>query len=102
MVPSQYSPSNAARSLTAHDRAKCPRRRARSFDEGVIVSRPSAVGRDVIVTLYTKKLLFILTFDVRMQTNMFIYYLHYKAKTNLLKADKMTTLVARNRASRAT
>ena len=37
-----------------------------------------------------------------MQTNMFIYYLHYKAKTNLLKADKMTTLVARNRASRAT
>ena len=32
------------RSLTAHDRAKCPRRRARSFDEGVIASRPSAVG----------------------------------------------------------
>ena len=35
----QYSPSHAARSLTAHDRAKCPRRRARSFDEGIIKSR---------------------------------------------------------------
>ena len=46
MVPPQYSPSHAARSLTAHDRAKCPRRRARSFDEGIIVSRPNAVGRD--------------------------------------------------------
>ena len=34
-----YSPSHAARSLTAHDRAKCPRRRARSFDEGIIKSR---------------------------------------------------------------
>ena len=54
MVPPQYSPSHAARSFTIRDRAKCPRRRARSFDEGVIVSRPNAVGRDVIVTLYTK------------------------------------------------
>ena len=39
MVPPQYSPSNAVRSLAAHDRAKCPRRRARSFDEGVTKSR---------------------------------------------------------------
>ena len=54
MVPPQYSPSNAARSFTIRGRAKCPRRRARSFDEGVIVSRPSAAGRDVIVTLYTE------------------------------------------------
>ena len=54
MVPPQYSPSNAARSFTIRGRAKCPRRRARSFDEGVTVSRPSAVGRDVIVTLYTE------------------------------------------------
>ena len=52
--------------------------------------------------LIHKKLLSILTFDVRMLTNKFICYLHYNAKTNLLNADKMTTLVARNRASRAT
>ena len=54
MVPPQYSPSNAARSFTIRGRAKCPRRRARSFDEGFTVSRPNAVGRDVIVTLYTE------------------------------------------------
>ena len=48
----QYSPSHAARSLTARGRAKCPRRRARSFDEGVIVSRPNAVGRDGVVNLF--------------------------------------------------
>ena len=48
----QYSPSRAARSLTAHDRAKCPRRRARSFDEGIIISRPNAVGRDGVVNLF--------------------------------------------------
>ena len=46
MVPPQYSPSNAARSLTARDRAKCPRRRARSFDEGVPSRAGSAVPRD--------------------------------------------------------
>ena len=51
-VPPQYSPSHAVRSFTIRDRAKCPRRRARSFDEGIIVSRPSAVGRDVIADLY--------------------------------------------------
>ena len=52
MVPPQYSPSNAARSFTIRGRAKCPRRRARSFDEGVTVSRPNAVGRDGVVNLF--------------------------------------------------
>ena len=39
------------RSLTVRGRAKCPRRRARSFDEGVTVSRPNADGRDGNVNL---------------------------------------------------
>ena len=35
----QGSPSHAVRSFTIRDRVKCPRRRARSFDEGVTESR---------------------------------------------------------------
>ena len=46
MFPPQYSPFNAARSFAIRDRAKCPRRRARSFGEGVIKSRVNAVPRD--------------------------------------------------------
>ncbi len=44
--------------------------------------------------LIRKKLLFILTFGVRMRTNLFAICIT-KPKRNLLKADKMTTLVAR-------
>ncbi len=39
MVPPQYSPSHAARSLTARDRARGGCQRARSFDSRVIESR---------------------------------------------------------------
>ena len=46
MFPPQYSPFNAARSFAIRDRAKCPRRRARSFNKGVIKSRVNAVPRD--------------------------------------------------------
>ena len=46
MVPPQYSPSNAARSLTAHDRAKCALPKTR-FWRGALSSRAgSAVPRD--------------------------------------------------------
>ena len=48
----QDSPSHAARSFTFRDRARGGCQRARSFDSRVIVSRPSAVGRDEIVILF--------------------------------------------------
>ena len=71
MVPPQYSPSHAARSFTIRDRAKCPRRRARSFDEGVTVSRPNAVGRDGVVNLFAlcKFCSFLLNADSRQPEN---------------------------------
>ena len=65
MVPPQYSPSHAARSLTAHDRAKCPRRRARSFDEGVTKSREKRGSARRKAQPCQKMQLRVLTFGVR-------------------------------------
>ena len=67
----------------------------------LIKSRVNAVPRDVKRNLVDILFLCVLTFDMRMRTNLFAICIT-KPKTNLLNADKLTTTVARNRASRAT
>ena len=52
--PLKYPFPRDERSLTVRGPVRGGCQRARSFDSRITVSRPSAVGRDVIVTLYTK------------------------------------------------
>ena len=65
MVPPQYSPSHAARSLTAHDRARGALPKTR-FWRGALPSRArSAVSRDANRNLVNKMRLHVSTFVVR-------------------------------------
>ena len=63
MVPPQYSPSHAARSFTIRDRAKCPRRRARSFDEGVTKSRGKRGSARRLSSFYSLEQSFVFAFS---------------------------------------
>ena len=53
-VPPQYSPSDRGLVRSAHAPARGGCQRARSFDSRITVSRPNAVGRDVIASLFSK------------------------------------------------
>ena len=52
--PLKYPFPRDERSLTVRGPVRGGCQRSRSFDSRITVSRPSAVGRDVIVTLYTE------------------------------------------------
>ena len=54
MVPPQDSPSDRGLVRSAHAPAMGGCQRARSFDSRITVSRPNAVGRDVIASLFSK------------------------------------------------